>query len=243
MRRRRMQRREVRGQVWLVWRSCWTRWPTALYRLTWRTLSWWGVTMGEGRGDGVLWMWWRQGWWCGCGGQSGGVLWMRSDVVVARVVVLWMWWPGWWCFVDEVGCGGARVMVFCGCGGSVLWLRLDVVVARMMVFCGGGGGQGGHVSWMRLDVAVASLVMCFGYGDSQGEGVLWIRLDVVVARMVVFCGWGWCHGCQGDGGARSTTHNEPYCCYCCWCCSARTLKLTHSQVRLYMLTCFPASVY
>ena len=58
---------------------------------------------------------------CGCGGgQGGSVLWMRLDVVVARVVM------------------------FCGCGGSVLWMRLDVVVARMMVFCGCGGGQDGH---------------------------------------------------------------------------------------------------
>ena len=99
-RRRRMQRREVRGQVWLVWRSCWTRWPTALYRPTWRTLSWWGAPMGEGCGDGVFWMWWQPGWWCFV--DEVGWWWQPGSGCFVDEVG-WWWQPGWWCFVDEVG--------------------------------------------------------------------------------------------------------------------------------------------
>ena len=78
MRRRRTmtQGREDQGQDWPVWRRCWTYWPAASYRPTWRTLNWWEMMECKGCGDDVSWM--------------------RLDVVVVMGMVLsatpcWNW--------------------------------------------------------------------------------------------------------------------------------------------------------
>ena len=56
---------------------------------------------------------------CGCGGS---VLWLRLDVVVARMMVF---------------CGGGG-----GQGGHVSWMRLDVAVASLVMCFGYGDSQG-----------------------------------------------------------------------------------------------------